>query len=114
MTMSASPISRRDWLRLAAAGVLGGSVSGWMGRLAAAAPPLRGKVRSVILLWMNGGPSTIDMWDLKVGHKNGGPFKEIDTKSPGVKISEHLPKVAKFSERMAIIRSMNTKEGDHG
>jgi hypothetical protein len=107
-------ISRRDWLRLASVGVLGGSVSGWMGRLAAVAPPLTKKVKSCILLWMNGGPSTIDMWDLKVGHKNGGPFKEVATASAGLKISEHLPQVAKWGKRLAVIRSMTTKEGDHG
>jgi hypothetical protein len=89
-------------------------MSGWLGAMAdeAAADPKRKK--SCILLWMNGGPSTIDMWDLKVGHANGGPFKEIATATPGIKISEHLPKIATFMDKMAIIRSMNTKEGDHG
>src|SRR5205823_2662454 len=70
--------------------------------------------RSCILLWMNGGPSQMDTFDLKPGHANGGPFKEIQTSAPGLKISEHLPKVAKFGDRMAVIRSMSTKEGDHG
>src|SRR5262245_27614067 len=111
--MSAPIITRRDYLRLAAAGVLGGSVSGWFGQLAsAAAPHVRRK--QCILLWMSGGPSTIDLWDLKPGHENGGTFKEIATKTAGVKISEHLPKLAKFSDKMAIIRSMTSKEGDHG
>src|SRR5436190_14620349 len=107
-------LSRRDLLRLAAAGVVGYSVSGWLERFAdaAAANPLR--KRSCILLWMNGGPSTIDLWDLKPGHANGGPFKEIATASPELKISEHLPKLAKFGKEMAVIRGMTTKEGDHG
>ena len=48
------------------------------------------------MLWMGGGPSHLDIWDLKPdSEKNGGPFKPIDTSAPGVKISEHLPKVAK-------------------
>src|SRR5215471_16538535 len=107
-------LSRRDYLKLAAAGVAAYSSSGWIERFAAAAANDPQRKRSCILLWMNGGPSTIDLWDLKPGHKNGGPFKEIQTDAPGLKIGEHLPKVAKFGKKMAIIRSMSTKEGDHG
>src|SRR5262249_7533532 len=66
-----------------------------------------------ILLWMSGGPSQTDTFDLKPGHANGGPFKEIATGTPGIRISEHLPQLAKQMERMAIIRSMSTREGDH-
>jgi hypothetical protein len=109
-----SPIlSRRDWLKLSTAGVVGYSVSGWLEALAqdAAADPKRR--RSCILLWMNGGPSQMDTFDLKPGHANGGPYKEIQTAAPGLKISEHLPKLAKFGDRLAVIRSMSTKEGDH-
>jgi hypothetical protein len=110
----ASPIlSRRDWLKLSAAGVLGASSSGWLENLANAAAANPARKRACILLWMNGGPSQMDTFDLKPGHKNGGPFKEIDTAAPGVKISEHLPGVAKQMKRLAIIRSMTTQEGDH-
>ena len=62
---------------------------------------------------MNGGPSTIDLWDLKPGHENGGPYKEIETTAPGLKIGEHLPKLAKHGDRLAVLRGMSTKEGDH-
>ena len=62
---------------------------------------------------MNGGPSQMDTFDLKPGTANGGPFKEIQTSAAGLKISEHLPKIAKFGDRMAVVRSMSTKEGDH-
>src|SRR5581483_10148499 len=65
-------------------------------------------------LWMNGGPSQLDTFDLKPGHANGGPFKPIATRSSGLSISEHLPKLAEFSERFAVVRSLSTKEGDHG
>jgi hypothetical protein len=51
---------------------------------------------------------------LKPGHANGGPFKEIQTTAPGLRISEHLPKIARHGKHMAIIRSMSTKEGYHG
>src|SRR5262249_30545778 len=113
ITMSAPLISRRDWLRLSALGVLGGSASGWLEGLAEASAPLPRR-KSCILLWMNGGPSQIDTFDLKPGTANGGTFKETQTLTPGVKICEHLPKIAKYSEQMAIIRSMTSKEGDHG
>lgn len=105
-----SPLSRRDWFQAAAIGLTGGSLSGWLPRLAAADSR---PAKSVILLWLNGGPSTIDLWDLKPGHKNGGPFQEIDTAAPGLKIGEYLPKLAKHGKELALIRSMATKEGDH-
>src|SRR5262245_16692642 len=103
-------LSRRDWLRLSTLGVLGGSVSGWFGRFAAAAAPLPARKRSCILLWMNGGPSQLDTFDLKPGHANGGPVKEIQTAVPEIRISEHLPGLAKQMKQMALIRSMSTKE----
>jgi hypothetical protein len=63
---------------------------------------------------MSGGPSQLDTFDLKPGHKNGGPFKPIATRVPGIRLSEHLPKIARFTDEMAIIRSLHSKEGDHG
>ncbi len=92
-------LTRRDWLKLSAAGIVGYSLSGWLGSLAnvAAASPQR--KRSCILLWMNGGPSQMDTFDLKPGHANGGSFKEIQTSVPGIRISEHLPKIAKHADQ---------------
>src|SRR5437870_6305902 len=107
-----SRLTRRDLLRLSAAGVVGCSYSGWLQALAND-PASNQRRRSCILLWMNGGPSQMDTFDLKPGHKNGGPFKEIQSAAPGLKISEHLPKLAGFGDRLAVIRSMSTKEGDH-
>jgi hypothetical protein len=107
-------LSRRELFKLSAAGVAAWASSGWIEKLAADVANNPARKRSCILLWMNGGPATIDMWDLKPGHKNGGPFKEIQTSAPGLKIGEHLPKIAKFGDQMAIIRGMRTKEADHG
>jgi hypothetical protein len=107
-------LSRRDWLRLAAAGVAGGSLSGWLEALAAGAAQDPKRRRSCILLWMSGGPSQMDTFDLKPGHANGGPFREIATAVPGIKISEHLPKLARQMKRMALVRSVTSKEGEHG
>jgi hypothetical protein len=106
-------LSRRDWLRLTTTGVVSYSVSGWLETLAADTAGHPQRRRSCILLWMNGGPSQMDTFDLKPGTANGGPYKEIQTAAPGLKLSEHLPKIAKFGDRIAIIRSMSTKEGDH-
>ncbi len=106
-------ISRREWLRLAGLGI-GCSMSGWLDVLAAQAATNPQRKRSCILLWMSGGPSQMDTFDLKPGQKTGGPFKAIDTNVPGIKISEHLPKLARQMDRLALVRSMSTKEGDHG
>jgi hypothetical protein len=106
-------LSRRELLRLTTAGVVSYSLSGWLEPLAAAAANHPQRKRACILLWMNGGPSQTDTFDLKPGHKNGGPFKEIATSVPGMKIGEHLPKLATHAHELAVIRSMTTKEGDH-
>lgn len=107
-------LSRREWLRMQAAGAIGLSVSGWLEQLAAATANDPQRRRSCILLWMSGGPSQLDTWDLKPGHDNGGPFKPIPTSVPGIQISEHLPRLAQQMKHLAIIRSMNTREADHG
>jgi hypothetical protein len=108
-------LSRREWVQLIATGALAPSLSGWLGQLASgAASPPRGKVKSCILLWMSGGPSQIDTFDPKPDHANGGGVKAIATSAPGLQISENLPQVAKWGEHLAVIRSMSTKEGDHG
>ena len=90
-----SQLSRRQVMRLAAAGALGASASGWIEALAAdtAAHPNRRK--SCILLWMSGGPSQTDTFDPKPGHANSGPFKPIETTVPGMLLGPHLPKLAK-------------------
>jgi hypothetical protein len=92
---------------------LAGASLGWFGELAAQAAFDPGRKRSCIVLWMAGGPSQMDTFDLKPGTDNGGPVKEIDTTVPGVRISEHLPQVARQMQHLAIVRSMQTKEGDH-
>ncbi len=107
-------LSRRDWLKWGAAGMVSFSMSGWLGALAATAAKSPQRKRSCILLWMNGGPSQLDTWDLKPGHPNGGPFKPIQTSVPGIQISEHFSRLAKMANHLAIIRSMTSKEGDHG
>jgi hypothetical protein len=110
----AHELTRRDWLTLTTAGVVGYSMSGWLRRLAAGTANHPGRRRSCILLWMNGGPSQIDTFDPKPGHANGGSFRPIATSVPGVQISEHLPRLARAAQDLAIIRSMSSREADHG
>src|SRR5262249_51365168 len=106
--------SRRAWLKLAAAGVVGSSTSGWLGALADDAARHPQRKRLCILLWMSGGPSQLDTFDLKPGHAHGGPFQPIATSVPGMQISEHFSQIAKHMDQLAIVRSLNSKEGDHG
>src|SRR6516225_7264305 len=87
-------LSRRDFCKLAAAGVTGVSVSGWLNVLATRAAQAGSKHKACILLWMDGGPSHKDTFDLKPGTKDAGEFKPIKTAVPGIEISEHLPTIA--------------------
>jgi hypothetical protein len=112
--MAAPLLSRRDMLNLAAAGAVTYSFSGWLKALADQTAGNPQRRRACILLWMNGGPSQMDTFDLKPGTPNGGPFREIETSAPGIRISEYLPRLARQMHDMAIIRSMSTREGDHG
>ncbi len=86
----------------------------FLSHLQANAAEVKKKQKACILMWMGGGPPTIDIWDLKPGSKNGGEFKPIQTAAPGVQISEHMPNTAKMFKDLSIIRSMSTREADHG
>ena len=106
-------MSRRHFMRhLAGASALTGSALAMGHTLNAHAGELKRNQKAAILLWMGGGPSTIDMWDLKPGANTGGPFKPISTNGD-VQISEHLPMMAKNMDKMSIVRSMSTREADH-
>jgi Protein of unknown function (DUF1501) len=107
-------LSRRDFVKLSAAGVAGVSLSGWMNVLASRAAEAGTKHKSCILLWMDGGPSQKDTFDMKPGTKNAGDFNPIKTAVPGIEISENFPKFAELTKEAAIIRSMSTAEGAHG
>ena len=108
-------LERRDMLRRLGMGVglAGASCASWVPALAAKLAEDPSRRRHCILLWMSGGPSQTDTWDMKPGHANGGEFKEVATRAPGLRFSEHLPKLAEHAERLAVVRSLSTKEGDH-
>ena len=86
----------------------------FLSHVQANADVLKSSQKSCILMWMGGGPPTIDIWDLKPGSKNGGEFKPIDTAASGVQISEHMPETAKVFGDLSLVRSMSTREADHG
>jgi uncharacterized protein (DUF1501 family) len=109
-------LSRRELLKLSAAGVAGASLSGWLGPLAAhAAAPLR-RHKSCILLWMDGGPSHLDTFDPKPDAPENvrGDLRAIPTAVPGIQVSEKFPRFARLMKHAAILRGMCTDEADHG
>ena len=107
-------LTRRDALKMAAAGVSTLSLSGWFNVLAQGVAAKKTKTKRCVLLWMDGGPSHKDTFDLKPGTANGGTFEPIATSVPGIQISEHFPKFAPLMKHAAILRGMSTGEGAHG
>ena len=83
-----------------------------IGAMSSNADEMKKNNKSAILLWMGGGPSTMDIWDLKPKAPTGGPFRPIST-TGDVQICEHMPEMAKQMHNMAIVRSMSTREADH-
>lgn len=104
-------IARRDFLQLAGALGLSFALPG----LDVRAANERGQDRrkSLILVWLHGGPSQLETWDPHPGTKIGGPTTAIDTKVPGLQIAGHFPKVAEEIQHLSVIRSLVSKEGDH-
>ncbi|AGA27209.1 DUF1501 domain-containing protein [Singulisphaera acidiphila] len=110
-----SGMSRRHFMGHLAASAMAVPAAHLIGALEAnAASPVRSKPKSCILLWMAGGPSHMDTWNLKPdSEKNGGPFKPIATSANGISICEHMPNIAKQMKHLSVIRSLNSKEGNH-
>ncbi len=109
-------LSRRNMLKAGMAGIAGLSVPGLLRtRAEAAAAGQAISHKSVILLWMTGGPSHIDTWDPKPDrpYNNRGPFAPIKTAVPGTIICEHLPKQAAMMDRFTLIRSVDPKKSNH-
>jgi hypothetical protein len=105
---------RRHFLKhMAGLSLLASPGAVFVQRLSAQQKNLKKAHKSLIILWMGGGPSTIDLWDLKPGHANGGEFRPAKTAADGVDICEHLPLVGKQMRHLSVIRSMKTSEGDH-
>jgi hypothetical protein len=114
--------ARRDFLKIGAAGLFGLTLPQLLkleSQARAQAPAgqaTRRQAQSVIMLWLSGGPATIDMWDLKPGAPEGirGEFRPIATRADGVAISEHLPRMAQVMDRCTIVRSLAHTIPAHG
>ena len=106
-------MNRRHFMRhLAGASAMTGTALALGNTLKASTKQLKKNKKAAILLWMGGGPSTMDIWDLKPGSNNGGPFRPIST-AGDVQICEHMPMMAKNMDKLSIVRSMSTREADH-
>jgi len=106
-------MSRRHFMQhMAGASALALPAMSFTNAMAANSDTLKRNHKSAILLWMSGGPPTIDIWDLKPGAVTGGPFKPIATTGEG-QICEHMPLLAKQMHNLSIVRSMSTREADH-
>lgn len=107
-----TPVDRRNFLKFMVGGAAGMALAphfAWAQDTTA-----RTKAKSVIFLWMGGGPSQLDTWDPKFGlHKNAGEFKSLQTSAKGMMISEHLPRIAEQGKHFSIIRSLTTGEAAH-
>jgi uncharacterized protein (DUF1501 family) len=105
-------LSRRRFLGTLSAGLgIGAGFSSF--QAPAVAAELTRKQRQVLVIWLAGGASQLETWDPKPKTDTGGPFRSIETSVPGVRISELLPKTAMQMHRLALLRSINTKENDH-
>ena len=110
-------VSRRSFLKVGALTVGGLSLPGLLRRRAAAASPSSSSShKSVILVWLAGGPSHIDMYDLKPNApaEFRGEFKPIATNVTGIQIGEHLPRQARVMDKLAVVRSAYHTNAGHG
>lgn len=114
MSLTSYGMNRRHFMQHMATAAATIPAMNFLSHVQANANVLKSSQKSCILMWMGGGPPTIDIWDLKPGSKNGGEFSPIDTAASGVQISEHMPETAKVFSDLSIVRSMSTREADHG
>lgn len=107
--------NRRAFLQAGGSAVLGLSLADVL-RWQAEGAALAGSAKSVIFVWLWGGPSHIDMWDPKPNAplEYRGPYQAAETKVPGIRISELFPQLADLADQFALIRSLHTGSNDHG
>ncbi len=108
-------VSRRGLLKGALATAGGAAVMNWGGLFQsdALAGEVRKKRKHCILIWLNGGCSQFETFDMKVGRPTGGPFREISTNIAGSRVCELMPHIAKRMDKLTVIRSMRTSQIDH-
>ncbi|MCA9045959.1 MAG: DUF1501 domain-containing protein, partial [Planctomycetaceae bacterium] len=113
LSVTRGGLSRRSLLKSLSFGALATGVLSFRDALSLQAEELRRQGRSLIVLWMQGGPSQFETFDPKPNHENGGETKTIQTAIPGVQIAEGWEKMAGVMNEVALIRSMTNKEGNH-
>src|SRR5262249_33121652 len=108
-------VSRRHFLRLGGLCVGGLTLADLLRLEARGDANRRTSSRAVIMVWLEGGPSHIDMYDLKpdAPEEVRGPFKPIRTNVPGMDVCELLPLQARMADRLAIIRGVAFRNSDH-
>jgi hypothetical protein len=79
----------------------------------AQAPKLKKEAKSLIILWMGGGPTHVDLWDPKPDSPNGSLFKSIKTSADGIEFGEIMQETAKVAKHLSVVRSLVTNEGSH-
>ena len=106
--------SRRWFLQTGLAGLAGVSLADTL-RTAGTVSSNQRPPKSVILFWLSGGPSHIDMWDPKpdAPPEIRGPYRAISTRVPGIQVCEHLPLQAKIMDQLSIIRSVDCTASNH-
>jgi len=112
--MLSNSLNRRHFLSHVAGGAamsMGGL--NFVHRLAADSSMLKKQGKHMIILWMGGGPTHMDMWTIKTGSDNKGSFDPIKTSADGIEISSAMPKMAEQFKHMVRIESLNSQEGDH-
>lgn len=109
---SSDHLSRRSLLHSAAGTMFFAPLAGQLAR-AAERGGGKSQPKSVILLWMNGGPSQLETFDPHPGSPGGGEVAAIATRARGIRIADTLPRVAEQMDKIALIRSVTSKEGDH-
>src|SRR4051812_39874876 len=101
-------MDRRQALRIGASGFLGGlTLPRWLEMQATASTGREPRARSCIFLFLQGGPSTIDMWDMKpdAPAEIRGPYRPIQTNVPGTLVGEHCHRCARVADKFTILRS---------
>jgi hypothetical protein len=106
-------LERRKFLGTLA-GAAGATTLGLPRVVQAAMPELEAQQKHMLIIWMAGGLSQLESWDPKPKTDTGGPFRAIPTSVPGIHISELLPHTAMQMHHLALVRSIDTKENDHG
>lgn len=106
-------VSRRAFLRSVAGGTAAAGLR-WSDSLSARADEIRRQGKACILLWMAGGPSQFESFDPKPGTDSQGSTRDIATSVPGLRIAEHWTYLAPLMKDVALLRSLTSKEGNHG